>query len=225
MKETLRRLRPGLTEEQLDRFSAYYAMLIDWNARMNLTAVTEKEEVAKKHFVDSLAAEPYLGQGAGVADVGTGAGFPGLPLLIVRPDLKMTLIDSLNKRVTFLKAVCETLGLDAVFLHMRAEDAGRDANYRGMFDVVLTRAVSALPVLVELTVPLVKVGGISIAYKGEADEELDSAKSALHLLHAEAKKIDVPSDYGVRSLIIMKKNAPTAKTYPRKAGIPVKKPL
>jgi len=225
MKETLRRLRPELTDEQLDRFDAYYALLIEWNTRMNLTAITDKEDVAKKHFVDSLAALPYLKQGARVADVGTGAGFPGLPLLIVRPDLKLTLIDSLNKRVTFLQTACETLGLDAVCLHMRAEDAGRDPRYRGKFDVVLTRAVSALPVLAELTVPLAKVGGISIAYKGDANGELEAAKNALTLLHAEAKKIDIPSDYGARSLIVMEKTAPTAKTYPRKAGTPAKNPL
>ncbi len=225
MKETLRLLRPELTEKQLDQFNAYYALLVDWNTRMNLTTITEKDEVAKKHFVDSLAALPYLAQGAHVADVGTGAGFPGLPLLIVRPDLKMTLIDSLNKRVTFLQNVCETLGLNATCLHMRAEDAGRDSRYRGTFDVALTRAVSALSVLAELTVPLVKVGGISIAYKGEVNEELGSAENALGLLHAKAKKIDVPSDYGVRSLIILEKTAPTAKTYPRKAGTPAKKPL
>jgi 16S rRNA (guanine527-N7)-methyltransferase len=225
MKETLRSLRPELTEEQLDQFSAYYALLVDWNTRMNLTAITEKDEVVKKHFIDSLAALPYLEQGARVADVGTGAGFPGLPLLIVRPDLKMTLIDSLNKRVTFLQKVCEALGLNATCLHMRAEDAGRDPRCREQFDAVLTRAVSALSVLAELTVPLVKVGGISIAYKGEATEELESAKNALHLLHAEARMIVVPSDYGARSLVIMKKNAPTAKTYPRKAGTPAKNPL
>ncbi len=225
MKETLHRLRPELTEKQLDQFSAYYALLVDWNTRMNLTTITEKDEVAKKHFIDSLVALPYLEQGARVADVGTGAGFPGLPLLIVRPDLKMTLIDSLNKRVKFLQNVCKTLGLNATCLHMRAEDTGHDPRYREKFDVVLTRAVSALSVLAELTVPLVTVGGISIAYKGDVNEELESAKNALDLLHAEAKKIDIPTDYGVRSLIILEKTAPTAKAYPRKAGTPAKKPL
>jgi 16S rRNA (guanine527-N7)-methyltransferase len=225
MKETLKRLLPELTADQLDRFGAYYALLIDWNARMNLTAITEVEDVAKKHFVDSLAAAPYLKPGARVIDVGTGAGFPGLPLLIVRPDLDLTLLDSLNKRVGFLRTVCETLGLNAACVHMRAEDAGRSPRYRERFDAALTRAVSALPVLVELTVPLLKVGGLSIAYKGDASEELKRSETALRLLHAEARSIDVSSDYGARSLILMKKNAPTPKAYPRKAGTPGKTPL
>ena len=225
MKGTLGRLRPGLTEEQLDRFSAYYAMLIDWNTRVNLTAITDPEGVAKKHFLDSLAAAPYLRTGANVADVGTGAGFPGLPLLILRPDLNLTLIDSLQKRLTFLDAVLKELGLPATCVHARAEDAGQDPRYRERFDAALTRAVSALPVLAELTLPLVKVGGVSIAYKGDATEELAQADRALEILHASAERIAVPSDYGARELVLLTKQAATPKQYPRKAGTPSKNPL
>lgn len=225
MKETLARLRPELTEEQLGRFERYYELLLEWNARMNLTAITRKEDVASKHFIDSLAAEPYLAENAKVIDVGTGAGFPGVPLLIVRPDLKLTLLDGLNKRILFLEAVLQELGLTAKCVHMRAEDAGQDTLYRGKFDAALTRAVSALPVIAELTLPLVKVGGISVAYKGDAAEELKNSRDALHLLHAEAEAADVSAGYGARTLVVLRKTAPTPKAYPRKAGTPAKKPL
>ena len=225
MKETLKRLRPELTGEQIERFCAYYDLLVDWNTRVNLTAITGLEDVANKHFIDSLAAEPYLKQGARVIDVGTGAGFPGVPLWIVRPDLKLTLLDGLNKRILFLQTLCETLGLQAECVHMRAEDAGQSPKYREQFDAALTRAVSGLPVLAELTLPLVKVGGVSIAYKGDVTDELDGANNALQVLRASAKRVEVPASYGARTLVILQKEAPTPKAYPRKAGTPEKKPL
>ena len=225
MKETLKRLRPELTSEQLERFCAYYDLLVDWNMRVNLTAITGMEDVANKHFIDSLAAEPYLKPGAKVIDVGTGAGFPGVPLLIVRPDLKLTLLDGLNKRIVFLQTLLETLGLKADCVHMRAEDAGQSPKYREQFDAALTRAVSGLPVLAELTLPLIKVGGVSIAYKGDVTDELDGAKNALQVLRASAKRVEVPASYGARTLVILQKDAPTPKAYPRKAGTPEKKPL
>jgi len=225
MNKTLQALRPELTREQLERFEAYYALLLEWNARVNLTAITDKSDVAKKHFVDSLAAEPYLPQNASVIDVGTGAGFPGVPLLIVRPDLKLVLLDALNKRLLFLEAVCSALGLEAELVHLRAEDAGRDARYRGRFDAALTRAVAALPVLLELTVPLVRVGGLAIAYKGDASEELERSRAALHLLHAKARIEPIASDYGARTLVLIEKTAPTPDAYPRRAGLPEKRPL
>lgn len=225
MKEILAQLRPDLTAEQLDRFETYYSMLVDWNSRVNLTAITEPEAVANKHFVDSLAAEPFLPKGARVADVGTGAGFPGIPLLIVRPDLKLTLMDSLQKRLVFLEAVLKELGLSADCVHARAEDAGQNPRYRERFDVALSRAVSALPVLCELTLPLVKVGGVSIAYKGDAGEELAASQNALSVLHAAAERVAISAGYGARELVLLKKLAPTPKQYPRKAGTPVKNPL
>lgn len=223
--EILSPLRPDLSSAQLDQFESYYAMLADWNTRVNLTAITEPEDVAKKHFLDSLAAAPYLKANAAVADVGTGAGFPGLPLLILRPDLKLTLIDSLQKRLVFLEAVLKELKLSAELVHARAEDAGQNPKYREKFDAALTRAVSGLPVLCELTLPLVKVGGVSIAYKGDSAEELSASKNALSVLHATAERVIVPADYGARELVILTKTGTTPKQYPRKAGTPAKNPL
>jgi 16S rRNA (guanine(527)-N(7))-methyltransferase GidB len=225
MRELLKQTIPNLTEEACDKFVAYYDLLIDWNTRMNLTAITEPEEVVKKHFYDSLAALPYLPDGAKIADVGTGAGFPAIPLLILNPTLKITLVDSLNKRITFLEEVLKTLQLSAECVHARAEDFGRDPKYRGQFDATVSRAVASLPVLLELTVPLLRVGGKAYCYKGDVSEELKTAKSALHLLHCTAETVPLESDYGARTLVICTKNAPTPSTYPRKAGLPSKKPL
>ncbi|NCB06083.1 MAG: 16S rRNA (guanine(527)-N(7))-methyltransferase RsmG [Clostridia bacterium] len=225
IQEILSPLRPDLTADQLALFETYYAMLADWNTRVNLTAITEPEDVAKKHFLDSLAAAPYLKPNASIVDVGTGAGFPGLPLLIFRPDLKVTLMDSLQKRLTFLEAVLKELKLNAELVHARAEDAGQNPKYRETFDVALTRAVSALPVLCELTLPLVKVGGRSIAYKGDSAEELAASSNALSVLHATAERVVIPADYGARELVILTKTGTTPKQYPRKAGTPAKNPL
>ena len=225
MRDLLKQTIPNLTDEACDKFVAYYDLLIDWNTRMNLTAITEPEEVVKKHFYDSLAALPYLSDGEKVADVGTGAGFPAIPLLIMNPTLRITLVDSLQKRLTFLEEVLKTLELSAEIVHARAEDFGRDPKYRAQFDATVSRAVASLPVLLELTVPLLRVGGKAYCYKGDVSEELPLAKSALHLLHASAETVSVESDYGARTLVICTKNAPTPSTYPRKAGMPAKKPL
>lgn len=225
MRDLLKQTIPNLSDEACDKFVAYYDLLIDWNTRMNLTAITEKEEVVKKHFYDSLAALPYLSDGARIADVGTGAGFPAIPLLIMNPGLKITLVDSLQKRLTFLAEVLKTLDLSAEIVHARAEEFGRDPKYRASFDAVVSRAVASLPVLLELTVPLLRVGGKAYCYKGDVSEELPLAKSALHLLHTSAEAVPLDSDYGARTLVICTKNAPTPSTYPRKPGQPAKKPL
>ena len=225
MRDLLKQTISNITDEACDKFVAYYALLIDWNTRMNLTAITEPEEVVKKHFYDSLAALPYLPDGAKVADVGTGAGFPAIPLLIMNPTLNVTLVDSLQKRLTFLEEVLKTLDLTAEIVHARAEDFGKDPRYRARFDATVSRAVASLPVLLELTVPLLKVSGKAYCYKGDVSEELPLAKSALHLLHTTAETVPVGSDYGARTLVICTKNAPTPSTYPRKAGLPSKKPL
>ena len=224
MRDLLFQHIPNLTDEACDKFVAYYDLLIDWNTRMNLTAITEPEDVVKKHFLDSLAALPYLKNGARVADVGTGAGFPAIPLLILNPTLKMTLVDSLNKRITFLRTVLSELGLSADCVHARAEEFGRSAA-RGQFDATVSRAVAALPTLLELTVPLLRVGGKAYCYKGDVKEELPLAKNALHLLHCSAEAVPIGADYGARTLVICTKNAPTPSTYPRKPGTPGKNPL
>lgn len=227
MQNLMHGLCPELSGAQLLQFQTYYDMLAEWNGRMNLTAITGPEDVANKHFFDSLAAAPYLPQGARCIDVGTGAGFPGVPLLILRDDLTMTLLDGLNKRLVFLEALCEALGLSGrvTLLHARAEDAGQDPAHRAQYDAALTRAVAALPVLLELTAPLLRVGGKSLCYKGEAAEEMEQARNACHLLHCRLSAVPLQRAYGARSLVIAEKIAPTPKTYPRRAGLPAKKPL
>lgn len=169
-KELILSLIPGASEEQADKFIKYYELLIEWNEKMNLTAITEEREVAEKHFADSLLPMELIPQNAKCIDVGTGAGFPGIPLMIMRPDITVTLLDSLNKRLIFLDEVIRALGLEksAKTLHMRSEDAGRAAAHRDAYDVALSRAVANARVLAEWTAPFVKEGGVSIMYKGAA---------------------------------------------------------
>ena len=225
MRDILKAALPQADEQALDRFELYQRLLLEWNEKMNLTAITDPVEVARKHFADSLAALPYLQPGAKVIDVGTGAGFPGVPLLILRPELQLTLADSLQKRLTFLETLLRELGLRAQLVHGRAEDLGQNRLYREQFDAALSRAVAGLPVLLELTTPFVKVGGAAIAYKGDAAEELEKAKSAAFLLHVQLRQVELASDLGKRCLIFADKKAPTPKAYPRKAGTPNRKPL
>ena len=225
MKDLLKKALPQADETALDRFEIYHRLLSEWNEKMNLTAITDPVAVAEKHFADSLAALPYLKPGMKVVDVGTGAGFPGVPLLIMEPGLELTLADSLQKRLTFLDALLKELGLKAALVHGRAEDLGQNKLYREQFDAALSRAVANLPVLLELTTPFVRVGGTAIAYKGDAAEELESAKTAAFLLHVKLRGVDLDSNLGKRCLIFADKIAPTPRSYPRKAGTPSKKPL
>ena len=219
---------PGLTPEQAARFTRYYELLMEWNEKMNLTALKGHEDTAQKHFADSVPAQALalIKPNARVIDVGTGAGFPGVPVLILRPELKMTLLDSLNKRLIFLAEVLKELGLEAELLHARAEDAGRTAACRGQYDIALSRAVAPLPVLTELTLPLLKQGGRAICYKGPAaQEEVAASKRALTLLNGKAEILSADAPWGERRLVIIEKTGPTPKTYPRKAGTPSKSPL
>ena len=170
MRALLKKALPEADERALERFEIYQRLLGEWNERMNLTAITDPEEVAQKHFADSLAALPYLKAGMKVIDVGTGAGFPGVPLLIMEPKLELTLADSLQKRLTFLEALLRELDLKATLVHGRAEDLGQNRLYREKFDAAVSRAVANLPVLLELTTPFVRVGGTAIAYKGDGAE-------------------------------------------------------
>lgn len=228
MRETLSTRCAFLTGEQLAQFETYYAMLVAWNARMNLTAITAPEEVAEKHFADSLLPLAHIPEGARCIDVGTGAGFPGVPILIARPDVKAVLLDSLNKRLTFLQAVLAELGLQAraKLVHARAEDGGRMDALRGGFDVALTRAVAPAAVALEWTIPFLKVGGASLLYKGaKAEEELSDAQHALSVLHARAELVHYDAPWGARYVIAAQKLEKTPREYPRKAGTAAKKPL
>ena len=223
-KELIFSLIPGASEEQANKFIKYYELLIEWNEKMNLTAITEEREVAEKHFADSLLPMELIPKNARCIDVGTGAGFPGIPLMIMRPDITVTLLDSLNKRLIFLDEVIRALGLEksAKTLHMRSEDAGRAAAHRDAYDVALSRAVANARVLA----PFVKKGGVSIMYKGAAaKEELNAAQNAMNKLCLGARLIEYPCAWGERYVIAAKKLAPTPKAYPRKAGTAGKLPL
>ena len=222
----------SLSEEQILKFTRYDALLVDWNERMNLTAITEPRDVAVKHMVDSLTAyDAALFSGAPtVIDVGTGAGFPGIPLKIFDPSIRLTLMDSLAKRLAFLEAVVEDLGLTGVTcVHARAEDAAHEPQRRERYDIAVSRAVARLPVLLEYTLPFVKKGGHLIALKGRtAEEEATDAKRALKLLGGRLETIrpvTLPGLSDKRAVLTIEKIAPTPKAYPRKAGTPAKKPL
>lgn len=217
---------PQADAKQRAQFVRYHALLLEWNQKMNLTAITDEGEVVSKHFADSLLPVELIPKGARCVDVGTGAGFPGVPLMIMRGDLKMTLLDSVQKRLTFLEALLRELDLCATLVHARAEDAGRDNGRRGKYDIALTRAVAGVSALMEYTTPLIKVGGLSLMYKGpRADEELSHAGRAQTLLKLESHLVDYDVPWGERHIIVVKKLAPTPGTYPRKAGTAANNPL
>ena len=214
--------------EMNDKFRRYAELLKEWNEKMNLTAITDDDEIKVKHFQDSLTILPYITGGGSLADIGTGAGFPGLPVAIERPDLSVVLVDALNKRISFLECVVRELGLTNVkCVHARAEDFGRDPEFRGKFDYVTARAVASMPVLAEYCLPLLKEGGHFIAMKGPGAAEEDCSR-ALKLLGGRMLSADEfvleGTDMG-RCIIDIEKTGPTPKTYPRKAGLPSKKPL
>lgn len=228
--DELEKLSITLSEKQMEQFRIYYEMLVEKNKVMNLTAITEFDEVLEKHFLDSvsLIRAKNLHQAISVLDLGTGAGFPGIPLKILFPELKITLADSLNKRVLFLQEVIDVLKLkDIVAIHGRAEDLAKDKNYREQFELCVSRAVANLSTLSEYCLPFVKIGGEFISYKsGDCEEEVFSAKSAIFLLGGKVKEtIKFELGESGRSFIIIEKIKGTPKTYPRKAGTPSKKPL
>lgn len=228
----LEQLNLELSEEQMKQFLVYYEMLTEKNKVMNLTAITEFQQVVEKHFLDSLslAGSIDLKQELIILDLGTGAGFPGIPLKIAFPQLKILLVDSLNKRVLFLREVISELGLsDISAIHGRAEDLARKIEYRERFDLCVSRAVANLSSLSEYCIPFVKQGGMFVSYKsGEVEEEVAKAKKAVHVLGGEISKIEkfqLPGTELSRAFVQIIKKQRTPKAYPRKAGTPAKNPI
>ena len=219
-----------LNQNQINQFYDYMNLLIDWNEKINLTAITEPDDVIVKHFIDSLTIAEDIVENSRLIDIGTGAGFPGIPLKIYNSSLNITLLDSLNKRTIFLNEVIKKLSLKNVeVIHGRAEDFAQNLKYRECFDYAVSRAVAPLNILLEYLVPYIKVGGKVIAMKGSnAEEEIKFSKNALQKLEtsiSKNKKIELPNNSGERYILIMKKNKKTNKIYPRKAGTPKKNPL
>lgn len=232
LKEDALQFGVELNEKQLSQFQKYYEMLIEWNEKINLTAITEFEEVLKKHFLDSISIGRLLSQNdkVSILDIGTGAGFPGIPIKIAFPNVKVTLLDSLNKRVIFLNEVINELSLEGISaLHGRAEDFAKKKDMREQFDFCVSRAVANLSSLTEFCLPYVKVGGKFISYKSEkAKEELEASANAISILGGGNVKIDefyLPGTNFKRTFVMIDKISITPTKYPRKAGTPVKQPL
>jgi len=221
-----------LTPNQLDQFELYYKTLVEWNEKINLTGITEREQVYMKHFYDSLSLAFFypIAEVTSLADIGSGAGFPSVPLKIVFPHLQVTIVDSLNKRITFLRELVSLLGLSGVdCVHGRAEDISRMPAFRDHFDLVTARAVARLSVLNEFCLPFVKKGGAFVAMKGsEIEEEANEASYSLSELKARLVQVDrmsLPIEGSVRHFVRIEKLANTPGKYPRKAGTPLKSPL
>lgn len=219
-----------LDEHQLSQFLEYKNLLQSWNKKINLTAIEDDKEIIIKHFIDSLSIYPYVkGRGSNLIDIGTGAGFPGIPVKLICPEINVLLLDSLEKRIKFLENVIESLKLvDISTAHARAEDYGNNPEFREKFDIAVARAVASLPVLLEYCIPFVRPGGVFIAMKGSNLEELSDSGKALEILGAKVEEVNeliLPFSDSKRSIIIIRKLRHTPTKYPRKAGKPSKEPL
>ena len=230
LKNQCNDLNMSINENQLEQLHIYMKLLQKCNENINLTSIIEDKDILQKHFIDSITIIPYINYKDNIIDVGTGAGFPGIPIKIAREDVKVTLLDSLNKRVNFLKEVVSNLNLSNIqTIHGRAEDIGKNSNFREKFDVATSRAVAPLNILVEYLMPLVKKGGRCICMKGkDIKEELEISKKAINVLGGELEKVDefyLPQSYIKRNIIIIRKMKDTPSKYPRKAGTPSKEPI
>ncbi|MBE5806113.1 MAG: 16S rRNA (guanine(527)-N(7))-methyltransferase RsmG [Clostridiales bacterium] len=226
----LKEINIKLNDEQIEKFYKYMNLLIDWNTKINLTAITEPKEIIVKHFIDSLTINKYINNNQTIIDVGTGAGFPGIPISIVREDCKIVLMDSLNKRINFLNDVKDKLHLENVeTIHSRAEELGQNSNYREKFDIAVSRAVAPLNILSEYLLPFVKIDSCALCMKGaNIDEELKSSENAIRILSGKLVHIDefmLPNSDFNRNIIVIKKVNSLSKKYPRKSGTPSKEPL
>ncbi len=231
LEEACLRLGVKIDESQISQFFKYMELLISWNEKINLTAITEKNEILLKHFADSVSLIPFTDvRNKDVIDVGTGAGFPGIPIKIAEPSAKVTLLDSLNKRVNFLREVVSELSLaDVKCIHSRAEEGGKKPEFRERFDVCVSRAVANLAVLSEYCMPFVKVGGVFVSLKGpNAGSEINDAEKAINILGGEisfVKKVEIPFTDIVHSLVMIKKVRQTPSIYPRKPSKISKNPI
>ena len=230
MKESLKELNIELSEKQLKQFYNYMNILIEWNKVMNLTNITEPEEIIQKHFVDSLTILKNIKENDSIIDVGTGAGFPGMPIKIAFPETRITLLDSLNKRIKFLEEVINKLELKNIeTIHGRAEEVAHNKKYREKYDIAIARAVAPLNVLSEYLLPFVKIGGYAICMKGvKGREEAIEGKNAIKILGGEitnSREFNLPNTEMARTIIEIEKVKNTEKKYPRKAGTPTKMPL
>ena len=230
LNEKLKLININISEDEIENFKIYMELLLGWNEKINLTAITDENDIVLKHFVDSLTIKKYISENEKIIDIGTGAGFPGIPLAIMNKYNEITLMDSLNKRIVFLNDVIDKLKLNNVkAIHSRAEELARNKNHREKYDVAVSRAVANLSTLVEYMLPFVSVGGKSICMKGpNIEEELKNAKNAIKELGGEIIKIEnfkLPESDNERNIVIIKKIKETSSKYPRKSGTPSKEPI
>lgn len=229
LKELSLKININLSEDEISKFVLYKNLLKEWNEKINLTAIVEDNEIAIKHFIDSLTVIQYIPEDSCIIDVGTGAGFPGIPIKIVKENVNVTLLDSLNKRINFLDEIISKCDLNkTATVHGRAEDYGNNVAYREKYDIAIARAVANLATLAEFCLPFVKVGGAFIAMKGSSIDEIDEAQKAIEILGGKIEKIDkfiLPETGIERNIIVIRKINKTPTQYPRRAGTPANKPI